>query len=72
MREPSIFPPDQGLTALDPDLIPLWRYNPTTGYWNIARQCAAINGTMWLAVFQRDEPNVKFVLSSKKPRKPPE
>lgn len=60
------------MQELDPELIPLWRYNGTTGYWELARQCAAINSHMWLEVFQRDEPNVSFVLSRRKPRKPPE
>lgn len=52
------------------ELIPLWRYNPTTGYWEVARQCSAINSQHWLYVFQRDEPNVRFVLSRKKPKLP--
>jgi hypothetical protein len=57
-------------TALDPELIPLWRMNPTTGYWELARQCAVINASHWLHVLQRDEPNVQFVLSRRKPKLP--
>lgn len=61
---------DQGIKGLDPDLIGLWRYNLTTGYWDLARQCAAYNASMWLAAFSRDKPDIKFVLSKRKPRLP--
>lgn len=49
-------------------MIGLWRLNPTTGYWALARMCAADTADAWLAVFQRDEPSVQFVLSVTKPR----
>lgn len=49
----------------------LWRYNPTTGFWSLARGCTAETALMWLAVFQKDEPDVAFKLSPRRPKGKP-
>ena len=46
----------------------LWRYNPITGCWRMERMCSPDTAQQWLALFQKDEPNVHFALSRFAPR----
>lgn len=49
----------------------LWskRWNPARGHhWKLERECSIENSFAWLEVFQKDEPDVEFKLSEKKPR----
>jgi hypothetical protein len=36
-------------------------------HWVAERQCAADTVDEWLAVFRKDEPAIKFVVSTRKP-----
>jgi hypothetical protein len=45
----------------------LWRKDPITGYWKLARTCDIGTAHQWLLVFQKDEPDVTFKLSPKRP-----
>lgn len=48
----------------------LWsaRWSAARGYtWQRERDCDAGTALQWLAVFQKDEPEIKFVVSDKKP-----
>lgn len=49
-------------------MLKLWRLNKITGYWVIQRLCAPETATLWLEVYQKDEPEELFVLSKNKPR----
>jgi hypothetical protein len=51
--------------------IGLWRYDPITGYWRYVRSCASETALDWLAIFQRDEPNAVFKLSTNRPSAAP-
>ena len=51
-----------------PDLITLWRHNSTTGYWSVARSCTVGESSQWLDIFQKDEPQVMFKISQRRPR----
>ena len=46
----------------------LWQYNAITGYWNLVRSCDKATAAQWLAVFQGDAPNARFVLSARAPK----
>jgi hypothetical protein len=49
----------------------LWskRFSTAQGHhWKIERECLQETAQQWLEVFQKDEPDVKFVISSNKPR----
>ncbi len=48
----------------------LWKYNKTTGYWNMVRVCAKETAEQWLHTFTADEPDQTFVLSTRKPSLP--
>lgn len=53
--------------------ITLWAYRWTTarGYqWKAERTCSGENAADWLALYQRDEPEVHFRLAVNKPRAP--
>lgn len=46
-----------------------WRYSVAKGYhWQFERPCNLGNASEWLEVYKKDEPNVKFKISDKKPR----
>ena len=49
----------------------LWKYNPVTGYWIIAREVQSNTAKQWLAVFQKDEPHAHFKLSKNRPNTKP-
>jgi hypothetical protein len=49
----------------------LWAKRHSVAYgwrWTHERQCSPDTAQEWLAVFQRDEPNISFALSDRKPR----
>ncbi|MCK9530444.1 MAG: hypothetical protein M0R77_07775 [Gammaproteobacteria bacterium] len=37
-------------------------------HWQLERECSKENAQAWLAVFQKDEPEIEFKLSKKKPK----
>lgn len=37
-------------------------------FWKKERDCIEITSKEWLKIFQRDEPNVEFLLSEKMPK----
>jgi hypothetical protein len=45
----------------------LWRYDPITGYWDIARVCDADTAADWLRVFQADDALGVYRLSQRRP-----
>ncbi len=45
----------------------LWRFNRTLGVWVLERACAEDTAGEWLARFQKDAPNAKFLLAKKRP-----
>lgn len=49
----------------------LWRFDENRGAWTLERRCESESGNRWLEVFQKDEPDVQFQLSVKKPSRPP-
>lgn len=49
-------------------MIKLWRYNTTTGIWNLQRICDDDTAAQWLEVFKRDEPRAQFKLSKRQPK----
>ncbi len=52
-------------------MINLWskRWNPAKGsHWKLERECSLENAEAWLKVFLKDEPDVIFRLSKKKPK----
>lgn len=52
-------------------MINLWskRHSIACGlHWKLERTCDPVTAGEWLALFQRDEPDVQFVLSERKPR----
>lgn len=49
----------------------LWskRWSPARGrYWKLERECKLTDSKEWLAVFRKDEQEVEFRLSKKKPK----
>lgn len=49
----------------------LWskRYSPARGhYWQHERNCTSCTAPDWLALYQRDEPNVTFQIAVRKPK----
>jgi len=46
----------------------LWRFNPITGYWVYEREVLPETANDWLKLYQTDEPNVQFKISTNKPR----
>lgn len=54
-------------------MLKLWakRFDSAYGWrWHLCRDVDASNGAQWLAVFQKDEPKIEFVISATKPRLP--
>lgn len=49
----------------------LWKYNKTTGYWDMIRDSLIENSEAWLRIFQGDEPEEHFKISKKRPTKTP-
>jgi len=50
----------------------LWsrRWTPARGaHWQLERECLPETAQAWLAVFQADEPDIRFQLSEKAPRR---
>jgi hypothetical protein len=48
-----------------------WRFTPARGWhWRIERDVTEETQAVWLAIFQRDEPDVRFVVSDKLPKEP--
>jgi len=50
----------------------LWskRFTPAAGtHWKLERECSLESAAEWRNVFQKDEPNVLFFLSKRKPAK---
>ena len=45
----------------------LWRYNPITGYWTLARVCDAQTATEWLRVYQLDDALGVYRIANRKP-----
>lgn len=47
----------------------LWRYDPITGYWRVVQGpfASSENAAEYLSIFQKDEPNIRFKLSAKRP-----
>ena len=45
----------------------LWKLNITTGLWNLERSCPDHSAKLWLAEYEKDEPNGIFKLSKNKP-----
>lgn len=48
----------------------LWRLNPITGLWSVARAVTAETASEWLAIWRKDEPGVEFKVSKNKPPNP--
>jgi len=46
----------------------LWKLNRITGYWQYVRDCEPATAAQWLAIFQQDEPDEQFKLSTRKPK----
>jgi hypothetical protein len=46
----------------------LWRYNTTTGIWNLQRICDTGTAARWLEMFARDEPTAQFKLAKRQPK----
>ncbi|MCY8549338.1 hypothetical protein MOD25_05410 [Bacillus haynesii] len=46
----------------------LWKYNTTTGFWEYVRDIAEGNGSAWLDIFQKAEPNSHFKVSKRRPK----
>lgn len=49
----------------------IWSYRHTVarGYdWKLERECHVSESVEWLNIFKKDEPNVQFILSNKKPK----
>lgn len=49
----------------------LWskRWSTARGWhWVLERECSKENASAWLAVFQKDEPGVEFILASRRPK----
>ncbi len=53
------------------DLTNLWRWEPTTGYWKLMRDCYKDRAQAWLKIYQGDEPGRVFKLSKRRPIKAP-
>jgi hypothetical protein len=51
--------------------IPLWQYNPITGYWKLARMCDPATAHQWLAIYQRDHGANFIELTHIKPKRAP-
>ena len=49
----------------------IWRYDPITGYWRLARNVLKERAQDWLRIWRADEPNAVFKLSRHRPRKAP-
>jgi uncharacterized protein YlaI len=49
----------------------LWRYNRITGLWIYGRTVTEENAKSWLAIWEQDEPEERFVISYHKPTKKP-
>ena len=50
------------------DNLYLWRKNPATGLWSMARDVVTETASAWLALFQKDEPGVEFRVALRKPK----
>lgn len=50
----------------------IWRYNSTTGFWELVRDSYPENVTRWLEILQGDEPGAVFKAAKKRPTKAPE
>jgi hypothetical protein len=42
--------------------------NPISGLWKVEREVTPETKEQWLAIFHKDEPNKKFVVSKRKPK----
>lgn len=49
----------------------LWKYNKTTGYWEVVRDSLVENAERWLEIFQSDNPNEHFKLAKRRPNAKP-
>ena len=56
-------------------MIKLWSHRPDKAFanagpskWVLERECMISTANEWLEVFRKSEPDVKFVLSDKKPK----
>jgi len=49
----------------------IWRYNPVTGCWRLARDAYRESAKTWLKLLQDDEPGVHFKISDRRPKTPP-
>lgn len=45
------------------------RWSVSNGlHWHLERECSMENAQGWLALFQKDEPEIEFKLAKKKPK----
>ena len=49
----------------------LWKFNRLSGLWDHQRTCNPDLATMWLQVFQGDEPGEFFELAKHRPKHNP-
>ena len=49
----------------------IWKYNTTTGYWMLVRDCYFERRDDWLRIFRGDEPDRVFKASRVRPKKAP-
>lgn len=49
----------------------LWKYNKTTGYWEMVRDSLVENAGRWLEIFSNDEPDQYYKISKRRPKSAP-
>ncbi len=59
-----------GASKLASGSLQLWRWAMPAGMWRQERSVTPETADQWLAVFQKHEPSVAFVVSANKPRQP--
>lgn len=52
-------------------MLRLWKYGRITGLWRVVRAVTPETADAWLARFREDEPDETFVVSKRKPSRPP-
>lgn len=55
------------LGRTEPELTYIWRRDPQSGSWRVARDSLPQNVEAWLKVFRETEPGVEFLSAKRRP-----